>query len=733
MNTRLKTSIKGYLEHITYYNQENFFTIAKLRTDKTGNLITVKGYMPDPHLGETMELTGNWEAHPKYGQQFNIEAFEVILPATMEAIQKYLASGVVKGIGTKMAARLINHFQERTLKVIEEHSEKLTEVPGIGKAKAASIANAWRTHHTLRNLMQFLKDMGVKSAYAARIFKEYGPDALNIIQNEPFRLSEDIPRIGFYIADAIVQKSGMPVDDPGRVAACIKHLLNQVMDDGHVFTEEDQLIDRCERVFHISRDAVSNSLKILAEEKEVILESDAAGSGMKYIYLKMLHEAETGIADRMNAMLSVPLHVPKIDSEQMTRAVVKKLAIQLSLEQIQVLEGILSHRVAILTGGPGTGKTTLIKSITAILEFLGMRVLLAAPTGRAARRLSEVTRRKATTIHRLLGYRLADARFEKNQRDPLDIDALIIDEASMVDLFLMYHLLNAVPVNAMLILVGDVFQLPSVGPGSILSDLINAKRIKTFELKEIFRQSQESPIVINAHRIRRGEPPLFNTDNEATDPSQFYFIQKNDPSEAVQTIVELCNKAVPERFSLDPVDEIQVLTPMHKGEVGTLNLNQMLQDALNPGPDVFEIYGARFKPGDKVMHLKNNYIKEVFNGDIGRICSIDPSNQNLSVDFDGSRTVAYDFTELDELTLAYAISVHKSQGSEYPAVIIPIMTQHFALLQRNLLYTAITRGKILVVLVGTQKALSIALKNDTPRKRNSALSHRLVWKENIPN
>jgi exodeoxyribonuclease V alpha subunit len=408
----------------------------------------------------------------------------------------------------------------------------------------------------------------------------------------------------------------------------------------------------------------------------------------------------------------------------MAQAVIKRLAIQLSLGQIQVLEGILSQRITIITGGPGTGKTTLIKSITAIFELLGMQILLAAPTGRAARRLSEVTRRTATTIHRLLGYRLSDSRFEKNQDAPLDIDVLVVDEASMVDLLLMYHLLNAVPVTAMLILVGDVFQLPAVGPGNVLSDLINTQRIQTFELKEIFRQSEKSLIVSNAHRIRRGEPPLLNIDYEAEHHAQFFFIQKNNPAEVVKTIIELCNKSVPERYSFDPVDEIQVLTPMHKGEVGTIHLNQMLQQILNPKPNLFEIYGARFKPGDKVMHLKNNYAKGVFNGDIGRICSIDPVNQNLSVDFDGDRKVEYDFTELDELTLAYAISVHKSQGSEYPAVIIPIMTQHFALLQRNLLYTGITRGKDLVVLVGTKKALAIALKNDTPRTRNSSLRRR---------
>ena len=722
-----KTTLKGSLEHITYYNQGNHYTIAKFRLAKTHNRIMVRGFMPDPSLGETLKLIGTWETHPKYGEQFKIESFEVILPATVEGIRKYLESGFVKGVGPKMAARLINYFEDRTLEIIAKEPARLLEVTGIGKAKALSISSAWTEHQAIRNLIMLLQEVGIKTSYSAKIFKEYGPNAVNILLEDPYRLVNDFPRIGFYMADAIIQKSGVSVNASERAKACVMHLLQQYSDDGHVFIYENQMVDRCEKYFHIDPNATKDAIEELAEAGEVKIEQDAHMSGPSVIYLKSLHEAETGIANRIKAILSVRVPVPDIDPEEMTQEVLKKLAIKLSDEQIKVLEGILSHRVAIITGGPGTGKTTLIRSVHTILELLGKKILLGAPTGRAARHLAEVVRRKAATIHKLLGYNFTEGGFVKNQDDPLDLDALIIDEASMVDTFLMFHLLNAVPVKSILILVGDTFQLPSVGPGNVLSDLIESKRIKTFELKKIFRQSQESTIITNAHRVRRGEQPDINRLDVSSGRSEFYFIEKNRPAEVVETIVELCIEKVPYRFDLDRIDEIQVLTPMHRGDVGTNNLNQVLQNVLNPQTGATELDGTRFRPRDKVMHLRNNYQKEVFNGEIGRITAIDKADQRLSVDYN-DRTVKYDFSELDELTLAYAISVHKSQGSEYPAVIIPIMTQHFALLQRNLLYTAMTRGKKLVILVGTKKALDIALKNDTPRRRNSGLAARLINK-----
>ena len=448
--------------------------------------------------------------------------------------------------------------------------------------------------------------------------------------------------------------------------------------------------------------------------------------GDQALYLSALHRAETGIALRLKAFLSVPVKPPDIDQEQMTREILARLAIQLSAEQQAVLEEILLHHIAIITGGPGTGKTTLIRSIAAICDRLRQKTTLSAPTGRAARRLSEVARKKASTLHKLLGYNLEQNDFEKDEDDPLDVDVMIVDEASMMDAHLMFHLLKAVPVTATLILVGDVFQLPSVGPGNILSDLIRSGAIRTFELKEIFRQAEKSPIVVNAHRVRQGNLPNLEKDRNPEGLSEFYFIEQYQPETVVKTIVELCSRKIPERFGFDPVRDIQVLSPMHKGTVGTIQLNQVLQEALNPQSSPGA--GIQFRPGDKVMHLKNNYAKEVFNGDIGVISEIDQSPQlskrRLSVHYD-DRLVDYENEELEELTLAYAISVHKSQGSEYPAVVIPLMSQHHPLLQRNLLYTAITRGKKLVIIVGTRQALDTAIKNDKPRNRLSLLDRRL--------
>jgi exodeoxyribonuclease V alpha subunit len=719
------TTLDGHLERITYYNRENHFTIAKFRTDKTNNLITVLGYIPNPNLGESLKIYGNWETHARYGQQLKIEHFEVVLPTTTDGIKKYLKSGVIKGLGPKTATRLVDHFKEKTFEIIEKDPARLLEIKGIGKATSNLIIKAWKENHAIKGLIQFLQENRINTSYSSKIYNKYGSEAVNIIRNDPFRITKDIPGIGFIIADTVAQNMGTSKNEPNRVKACIIHLLEQGITEGHIFLYEDKLIRRCMKIFHIERDAAESAIAALADEQEVVIEQDEEVPYIKAVYPKILHEAETVISNRLKALLSVPSTIPDIDLEQITSEVLKKLAIKLSSEQLSVLEGIISYHTVIITGGPGTGKTTLIRSINSIFDLLGKKVLLAAPTGRAARRLSEVTQRNASTIHKLLGFNLMDGAFNKNQDNPLNTDALIIDEASMIDTLLMYHLIKAVPMTAVIILVGDVFQLPSVGPGNILSDLIKSNRIKTFKLNKIFRQDQESPIVINAHKIRRGELPDLIQTNGPEELSEFYFIEQNNPGMVVNTIVELCSKRIPNIFNFDSMNDIQVLTPMHRGEVGTSNLNQVLQKVLNPNPVIMTIQNNAFKLGDKVMHLKNNYQKEVFNGDIGKISFVDKKKEELTVNYYG-RDVAYDFSELEELTLAYAISVHKSQGSEYIAVIVPIMTQHFALLQRNLLYTAITRGKKLVVLIGTKKALAIALKNDKPRKRLSGLAKRLM-------
>lgn len=718
-------TLDGHLERITYHNEENHYTIAKLNTGPAQHPVTVVGYMPAASPGEALKVRGTWETHPTYGQQFRITSYEVTLPASVGGIRNYLKSGIIKGIGPSMAERLVEHFKENTLDVIEKDPEKLLEVAGIGKAKAALISGAWKNHHAVRGIMGFLQEHGIEASFSGKVLKAYGMDAESVVRGDPYRMVVDVPGIGFHAADKIALNMGVSKNDPGRIRACILYLMEQFASEGHTFAYGEQLLERCKKVLGIEHEQVKIVLDLLAGARAVITEKDTRNPDALCVYSKALHEAETGIAKRLRALLSVPVTPPGLDPEQITLAVLKKLAIKLSSEQLAVLEEILSHRVAIITGGPGTGKTTLIRSVTAIFESLGKTILLAAPTGRASRRLSEVTRRKASTIHKLLGYNLTSGLFDKNQDNPLDTHALIVDEVSMVDTLLMYHLLKALPMISVLILVGDIFQLPSVGPGNVLSDMIESGSIRTFELKTIFRQAQESPIVINAHMIRRGESPNLTDTTTTEDLSEFYFIEQHNPDTVVKTIVELCSRRITERYNFDRVKEIQVLTPMHRGTVGTLNLNRVLQKVLNPAAEDPKIKGIQFKPDDKVMHLKNNYQKEVFNGDIGTVISINREGKELLVDYYG-REVTYDFAELDELSLAYAISVHKSQGSEYPAVIVPIMTQHFALLQRNLLYTAITRGKKLVILIGTKTAFNIALNNDNPQKRLTGLANRLI-------
>lgn len=727
-NTKAKsnfpTTVEGHLERITYFNEDTHYTIARLKPAGLSAAVTVVGYLAGVSLGETIKVNGRWETHPKYGQQLKIDSFEVMLPAGIDGIRTYLGSGIVKGIGPSLASRMVKAFGAETLEVIKDHPHRLVEVDGIGEAKAALIQGAWSEHHALRGLMQFLQKMGIQTSYCAKIFKEYGPDAVALIQEDPFVLADDFPGAGFLIADTIARKQGVENEDPQRVRACILHLILQNAEDGHTFAERENLFSRCENQFQISQLSFENAMAELIEARVIIVEPIADDPWASAVYLKELYQAESGLAERLQAMLSVPVEPVEIEAESIAREVHHRLAINLSAEQLQVLEKVFSHHIAIITGGPGTGKTTLLRSISTVFQAQGRRLLLAAPTGRAARRLAEVTRRKASTIHRLLGYNFTDNGFMRNRDNPLDADAVIIDEASMIDTVLMYNLLAAVPLSARLVLVGDVSQLPSVGPGNVLADMINSGCIPVFYLNKIFRQDRESAIIINAHRVREGQLPDLPDSTEIDDLSDFYFIEQGDPDRAAARITELCCQELPAKFGLDPVNDIQVLTPMHKGAVGTINLNSLLQKALSRQPLGAKTTAIPFKPGDKVMHLKNNYQKEVYNGDIGIVDRIDNQKSELAVNYYG-KIVSYDFDELDEMTTAYAISIHKSQGSEYPAVIVPLMTQHYVLLQRNLLYTAMTRGKKLVILIGTRKALNIALKNDKPHRRLSGLANRL--------
>jgi len=724
--TEKATTLEGHLVHITFYNPANHFTIARFRENTSGSTISILGYLPDPNLGENLRIDGAWQHHAKYGPQFRMERFEILLPETRDGIRKYLLSARIKGIGPKMALRIVEQFGEQTLEIIEKAPHKLIAVKGVGQGRVQQITDSWNAHHTLRNLLTFLRENGVDISYGAIIFREYGADAIELLQANPFKIINDIPGIGFFVADQIVKNSGEPIDELERAKACAHYILEQASDEGHVFLFHHRLLERCAKSFDIHADLLEDAIAGLAAgDKVEVVSYELDGHMETAIYLKALFLAEEGSANKLSALLSVSDSIPMLDPGSINQEILKKLAIQLSSEQLDAVNGVLSARVAVITGGPGTGKTTLIRSIAAVFDALGQKTALAAPTGRAARRIAEVSRKKAATLHKLLQYNPTKMEFDKNRDNPLDAGVVIVDEASMVDIQLMHSLLNALPITAKLILVGDTAQLPSVGPGNVLADLIRSEKIPTFTLTTIFRQARQSRIIINAHQVCKGRLPALDEPPPNDKLPEFSFIEENDPERAARRIVDLSCDTIPKMLGFDSARDIQVITPMHKGVVGTLHLNTLLQKRLNPIPTPRSTTGTRYKPGDKVMHLKNNYQKDVFNGDIGVVTTVDQSKEFLEVDFEG-RGVGYEFPETDELTLAYAISVHKSQGSEYPAVVVPLMTQHFPLLQRNLLYTAITRGKRLVVLIGNRRAVNIALKNDKPRLRSSRLAQRIA-------
>ncbi|MFO7885255.1 MAG: ATP-dependent RecD-like DNA helicase [Desulfobacteraceae bacterium] len=713
-------TIQGTLQHITFQNEANHYTIAKLKLSSVKEPVIVVGYMPGTAEGENLKLSGKWVTHPKYGEQFKIEAYEVTLPATVSGIKKYLGSGIVKGIGKSMATRIVDRFRENALDIIENEPHRLQEIEGIGKKKAKRVAKAWGKHHAVRKIMKFLQDNGISPSHASAILQFYGTGAIQVLTTRPYSVSKDIPEAGFTVADTIAMNQGVKKDDPDRIKAALVYMLLQSEKQGHVFMEKNILVNQCRDLTLSEIDLIEQSIDTLAQEREIVVEKGFE-SESEPVYIRRLYKAEKGIAEKIKAMMSIAVPDYTIDQASITGEIFQRLGIHLSREQLDIVQQILSHRVVIITGGPGTGKTTLIKAVYAVFQRLKHKIVLSAPTGRAARRLSEVTGKKAFTLHKLLLYELENQCFGRNSSNPLDLDVLVVDEASMVDTMLMYSLVQAVPVNCVLIIVGDIFQLPSVGPGNVLSDMIHSEAVKTFALTRIFRQAEESPIVMNAHCIRKGEMPVFKDENNKEKLSEFYFIENNSPERVVDTIVKLADTWIKNAFP--HIREIQVLTPMHKGDTGTINLNQRLQAVLNPGKGGIRSGGFTFKTGDKVMHLKNNYEKEVFNGDIGIVNDVIKSESRIEVDYDG-RIVEYDILELDELTLAYAVTVHKSQGSEYDAVVIALTTMHFPLLQRKLLYTGMTRGRNLVIIVGSTRALEIALNNNKTDFRLSGLKYR---------
>jgi exodeoxyribonuclease V alpha subunit len=716
--------ITARLTRIRFRNEENQYTVADCVPEETQTSITVVGYLMGIKEGDTVAISGVWEKHAKYGQQFTVKTFETLLPTTIEGIRHFLKALDVKGLSPKKIGTLLKSFRENTLTIIDTEPDSLIAVKGIGKVLGERIVKAWERRNDVRKLMAFLQENAIPPSFSSNIYRKFGGGAVDVITRNPYSLSFEFPDMPFIAIDAAARNMGVDRNDPQRVAACILHLLELSSSNGHVFGLKAQLADQCSVRFGIDPSAVEAGFDELTAQNRIVPEPARNMDGETAVYSRPLHRAETGIASTLLALNALPMESPYLNKEDIIEEVLKNLAIQLSEEQLEVLENMLSHRVVIITGGPGTGKTTLVRSVTAIFKRLGKTFLLAAPTGRAARRLSEVTGEEASTIHKMLQYNIGTGGFDRNRNDPLDADAVIVDEASMVDILLMHSLVSAVPFQASLIVVGDIFQLPSVGPGTVLSDLIHSGCFKTFELTRIFRQAQESPIIMNSHRVRYGKEPK-TPEPEGNGLSEFYFIETSNPVTVMERVVELCTRRIPEKYGFDPMTGIQVLTPMHKGDVGTLSLNAALQAALNPKTGREHRFNVGFRPGDKVMHLKNNYEKEVFNGDIGIIEELDSENKVITVNYDG-RSVEYDAEELHELSLAYAISVHKSQGSEYPAVVVPITTQHYPLLQRNLLYTAMTRGKKLVILIGTKRALTIALENDRPRQRLSGLKDRLT-------
>lgn len=772
--------LRGVVERLTYHNEETGYTVAKLAPEQSarigeGRELTVVGNMMGVNVGESVELRGRWIVHAEYGRQFQVEQMRSVLPATVAGIEKYLGSGLIKGVGPEMARRIVRHFGAETLNVIEQAPEQLIEVPGIGPKRQQMITAAWAEQQAIKEVMLFLQSHGVTTSLATKIYKYYGDDAIGIVRSDPYRLARDIYGIGFLTADKIARSLGIPEDSPARVAAGLLYALNTASEEGHVYLPTGELVHTASELLNVTPDQVGTGLVQVWSSNEVKIAAEAGGlalsplpedvvpqllveSGQLFaantvdqartllqenqaIYLTPLYFSEVGVAGRFQRLLRegrsrLSQFAQVSNWERLMGDVEDAAGILLAPHQRVAVRTALTHRVTVLTGGPGTGKTTTVRTILRLCQRAGHRVLLAAPTGRAAKRLAETTGQEAKTLHRLLEFQPTEGMsFKRNDEFPLEGDLLIVDESSMLDLILMNHLLKAVPPGMHLLLVGDVDQLPSVGAGNVLKDVISAidelhqmghplaAHTAVVRLETIFRQAADSFIITNAHRINKGEMPVMTN----AEPTDFYLFKTDGPERAAQLVIELVKERIPRRFAI-PSSEIQVLSPMHRGVVGVGLLNENLQAALNPADahtPQRQIGNRAYRAGDRVMQIRNNYDKDVYNGDMGIVTEVDLEMQKLTVMMDG-RAVPYDFLELDELVHAFAISVHKSQGSEFPAVVIPILTSHYMMLQRNLLYTAITRARRLVVLVGQPRAIAMAVGNNQVAARYTGLRSRLL-------
>ena len=716
-------TIEGQIERVTFFNEQNGFAVLRVHVRGQRDLVTVLGSLPSVNGGEWLLAKGDWVRDPEHGLQFRAESLAAQTPTSREGIEKYLGSGLIKGIGPVLAKKLVTKFGEKVFEIIDGHSARLEEVDKVGPERRRRIKAAWSEQKVVREIMVFLHAHGASASRAVRIYKTYGDQAIEVVRANPYQLARDIHGIGFKTADGIAARLGITPESPLRAAAGLRHALHEAGKDGHCGLPEADLVSQTAALLEIdetiARDALARSLASKEVERETT-------GGETLVYLPGMRHAEAGIARRIAALAEQPSAFPSIDLDSAVPWYEAKAGRQLSPTQRGALAQLLRSRVFIITGGPGVGKTTLLDAVLSILRAKKVRCRLCAPTGRAAQRLAEATGLEARTIHRLLEFGPGGKGFLRNEQNPIDGDLLVVDECSMVDVPLMHALLRALPPAASLLLVGDVDQLPSVGPGLVLRHLIESCRVPTARLTEVFRQAAESRIITNAHRINAGDLP--DIEPGTGDTSDFYYIERDEPERIAQTLAELVGKRIPQKWDFHSTRDIQVLCPTNRGPIGARQLNARLQETLNPArPEdtTTEKFGWQFRPRDKVIQTQNNYDKEVYNGDLGFVERIDPEESELTVRFD-SRTVVYAFAELDELSPAYAITIHKSQGSEFPAVVIPLAMSQYLLLQRNLLYTGITRGRKLVVIVGQRRALGTAVRQQSSGSRHSGLLARLL-------